>query len=87
MTEVQTARERCRACGYEMDHATGAGHGGIPGPGDLSLCLNCGELSVFTPGMRRRSPTAEELDRIRASRAWDDIVEARARIAERGAIR
>jgi hypothetical protein len=52
--------ERCAGCGEENDSASsGAPH--KPKPGDLSICINCGYLSVFTKDLRHRPLTTQEL--------------------------
>src|ERR1035437_5604555 len=41
-------KSTCPVCGYEMDAATRPGnHEDKPGPGDLSLCMKCGEVGAF----------------------------------------
>lgn len=46
---------RCPVCGYEMDSAEVAvGTTKRPRPEDLTLCLNCGEVLVFTDTMEIR---------------------------------
>lgn len=38
----------CPICGYEMDDATCPAESKVsPSTGDLSVCLNCGELLMF----------------------------------------
>jgi len=48
----------CVECGYETTHTCGNGR---PGPGDFSLCIKCGSLSVFDAEMKFRRPTDDEI--------------------------
>lgn len=54
-------KQACRRCGYRMDQNTEAyGDDSRPSPGDVSMCLRCGALSVFTEAITLRAPTGEE---------------------------
>lgn len=47
-TSGQLPTSCCPVCRYEMDCATHTGSWpATPSPGDLSLCLNCGEMLEF----------------------------------------
>ncbi|HET8688702.1 MAG TPA: hypothetical protein VFM18_18965 [Methanosarcina sp.] len=37
----------CPTCKYIMDAATSVGEKATPSPGDISLCMGCGELLEF----------------------------------------
>lgn len=54
----------CPSCGNVLDGATEV-HGSDaspPGEGDLSICVYCSALSVFTGiGLDKRKPTKDEL--------------------------
>jgi hypothetical protein len=51
----------CPFCKYEVDTATGiSGKGSGPGPGDISLCLKCGEFAAYGDDMQLRKPTDDE---------------------------
>lgn len=53
---------RCVVCGTKLDSATRPGpEEERPRPGDLSLCLKCGEIYVFNQDMTIRVPTVAEL--------------------------
>jgi hypothetical protein len=59
---TRTAPELCHACGYATNAAAEVdGRAGTPDPGDWSLCLNCGEVSVFGLDLKRRRLTEAEL--------------------------
>lgn len=47
---------KCPTCGYKMDAATPAYFNAkvSPRPGDLSLCMKCGEMLVFTESLTIR---------------------------------
>lgn len=52
----------CSYCGYVQDETTpsdSAPRG--PRSGDISICFNCGELSVFMDNMLQREITQDEL--------------------------
>lgn len=55
---------KCPLCGYEMDCATCVDipeH--TPRPEDVTICIKCGEVLVFTEGLGLRIPTKEEYER------------------------
>jgi hypothetical protein len=51
---------KCSACGYKMDRSTAAFGEAQPNEGDLSMCLNCGHVSIFDKQLRLRQPTPGE---------------------------
>jgi len=53
----------CPHCGYELDAATACDfeEAGQPGPGDMSICIECGEVCVFVDDINLRKPTDSEL--------------------------
>lgn len=57
---------KCPACGYaNLDCATGAFEEDLtPKPGDLSLCIRCGDMLVFTDKLGLRLPTKEEYENL-----------------------
>jgi hypothetical protein len=52
----------CPHCSYEIDASTGVFQDEAikPSEGSVSICLNCGKLSVFTKNLKLRKPTAAE---------------------------
>lgn len=57
----------CPWCGKDNDRATGFSEGAVtPSDGDLSLCIGCGEWSVFdsSASIGCRKPTDSELAEI-----------------------
>lgn len=63
MDEHQDVPEHsCPKCGYKSDCVSIAfeNETPIPRPGDLSLCLCCGAMNVFTKDLQLRLPNAKE---------------------------
>lgn len=53
----------CRTCNHALgEHAVADGTTKDPGPGDLSVCLYCGAVSVFRGNGSATAPTYQELD-------------------------
>ena len=73
-------KETCRKCGYEIDAYTHAHGNAKPRPGDVSFCLNCGALSVFTKDMTLRAPTTEENAKFQRDQRVIDVQIARAAV-------
>jgi hypothetical protein len=62
---------RC-PCGQISDASSGTdGHN--PEPGHISVCINCGVLTVFAEDMTQRPPTAKELTEYQADPIWKRI--------------
>jgi hypothetical protein len=61
MEETLIPKASCPKCGYRMDR-TSDPHGGDarPSEGDASVCLACGNVSVFNSDLSMRQPTAAE---------------------------
>lgn len=56
-----TPENKCLACGYAMNMARGLSSDTTkPGPGDVSVCLNCGHLMGFNPDLTLRELSDEE---------------------------
>jgi hypothetical protein len=56
---------RCPYCDYEFELATGVGHDQPPSSGDMSICIRCGSLGLFTVSdtgvLGVRKPSKDEL--------------------------
>lgn len=77
----------CPVCKYEMDSATCVGVEGIePQPGDVSLCLNCGEVLQYNDILVLKTVTDEELA-FMDNQSKAAITMARSFIIKRGRIR
>lgn len=73
----------CAWCGHVNSHATAVNGEDKPEPGNLSLCIECGEWSVFTETALRK-PTDDEFveiaadpDARRARAAWAQMDQTR----------
>lgn len=79
----------CPECGYKMDGtAAAAAEHLMPQAGDVSVCLNCGQLLLFEEAMTMRKPTREEVaELIRHRENWGTIERVQLYIVKRGKIR
>jgi hypothetical protein len=55
----------CPACKKRLTGATGATGDHGPRPGDVSVCLYCGEVLIYGKYLRVRRPTPAELMELR----------------------
>ena len=60
MTSFEIPVQNCPHCGYRVDMTTEAFGDRTPKPNDVSICIACGKVAVFTSDMRQRLPTPEE---------------------------
>lgn len=55
----------CPDCGYEFELATGVDHPETPSSGDVSICVVCGAVALFTVSdtgvLGMRKPSSDEL--------------------------
>lgn len=58
--ETRTPESKCPVCGHILDAATSINGEFEPRPGDVTLCVQCGEILIFNKDLRGRIPTAEE---------------------------
>ena len=77
---------RCPGCLYGCDSASGVTTSAEPADGDVSVCLNCGAVSLFdrSADTGLRSPTPAELVDLMAD---DDVRQAAGYIRTRGMFR
>ncbi len=68
MTKSFFVRENsCPSCNYVMDMAGSVdGRPLIPEPGDLSVCIRCGELLRFARGMKLHKMTDFQIKQLRS---------------------
>ena len=66
----------CPGCGVEHDALAiiNTDEPGQPEPGDVSLCIHCGEPSVFDDNLNLREPTKAERDHLFSHPALVDAV-------------
>lgn len=78
-TDIFLPLSHCPNCAREIN---GAGHAGeaIPGPGDIVVCMYCGELSEFGEDLRLRPLSAplSELPRDEIEQASAEAAKAKA---------
>jgi hypothetical protein len=61
------------SCGYEFDCASPPfGEKVRPQSGDITLCLKCGEIYIFTETLSVRMPTIDEIRRLDAV-TWSQV--------------
>jgi hypothetical protein len=83
--EIHLPLSRCVVCDHEMDMATCLqNEGAIPRPNDISICIRCGNLAIYDNDLHLRELTEDELDEVRSSEVWKDIVTAVYLIKKRG---
>ena len=63
MKPTQIPEQRCWLCGYKMNRTSEAFGDRTPKAGDVSICLSCGAIQVFTEDLRLRVPTDEEREK------------------------
>jgi len=61
--KVSDIKHECPHCGYLLDAATACDLNDETEPktGDMSVCIDCGEVCVFTDHLHLRKPTDSEL--------------------------
>lgn len=78
---------RCPACNYKLDAASVAhGDDDAPKGGDMSVCLNCGQVLTYQPDLTLRKANAAEIRELMtaAPAAWATIEKAQLFIQRRG---
>lgn len=73
------------SCGAVNDAASG--HTTTPQAGHVSVCAECGILTIFNEDMTQRPPTVEEFADLQADPIWRQIEAVQDVILERGRIR
>jgi len=68
----QLEKDTCPACGYTLDAATGVQGNEIPGPGDISICINCASVLEFGPTLKLKLFSELELKKL-SKEELDDI--------------
>ncbi len=52
----------CPSCGKKLDAATTFDEDVEPSPGDVTICLGCQDILIFTEELGLRRPTDQELE-------------------------
>ena len=55
----------CPTCGYRVDAATGVHCTGGPSPGDVGLCIKCGNFNLYDDNLTLRLPTPQEFAKLK----------------------
>lgn len=77
----------CPACNYKLTGATVAhGDDNAPKAGDMSVCLNCGQVLTYQDDLSLRKSNAAEIRELMtaAPEAWATIEKAQLFISRRG---
>lgn len=72
----------CPECGDKHETQNVKGQGSPPGPGDFSICINCGEITRYTDDLSLRRLTVMEVSMI-----TPEMRASAAHIVRRGRIR
>jgi hypothetical protein len=68
MTETRLPSTACSSCGYVFDAVSSMYESATPKDGDVSMCISCGQVMVFTNGKLRNPTYAEMLEIVRDMR-------------------
>jgi hypothetical protein len=76
----------CPQCGYTMNSATNLyGDADKPDAGSFGMCLNCGQLLVYSANGQLRKPTRDEVSEVMDDpAAWHTIEKSQLLIKQRG---
>jgi hypothetical protein len=64
----------CETIQTGLTGLTGKGNG--PNPGDVSLCADCGNISIFGEDMQLRVPSEEDIASFKDKGGWEKLEEA-----------
>lgn len=82
MKQVSVPPHKCELCGDVNDMTSHADKS--PEEGNLSICWNCGMLTIFQEDLTQRKLTPEELEEYQASPSWSQVAKAMNFILDRG---
>jgi hypothetical protein len=71
---------RCPQCSYKMTGATNCTGSGAPFPGDVSICLNCGQILCFQDDFTLRKVNAAEIADLMSDASQWAVIEKAQRI-------
>jgi hypothetical protein len=64
MKSTSVPESICLNCGHRLDCVGSLTEETAPSAGDVTLCINCSHIMLFTNELRLRNPTPAELDAI-----------------------
>lgn len=64
VTDLRDNPSACSACGAHLSAATGADNDDRPNEGDVSVCITCGNITIFDENLKLRPATPEEYNEI-----------------------
>lgn len=70
---TRTPETICPTCGNVNDAATCVEGEHSPSPGDVSVCLYCAAILIFTDELETRLPTEREMIDLQTSQNWPTI--------------
>lgn len=62
MKEHQVEKQKCPTCGQENDRASCPYSDDAPRPGDVSVCIACQNLHVYTDSLTLRPVTEKDIE-------------------------
>jgi len=74
---MKVPKNICAACGTVLDGASQVDGKQAPAMGDLSICVYCGNLSIFQADMSLRDPTVAEFELLRQDERVLEILRLR----------
>jgi hypothetical protein len=77
MTEFETPRVPCPACGRPLDRASNPDGTGAPEPGDITVCLRCATTLLFDATLGLKKPSDAEMVQIMLSETWPTVAKLR----------
>jgi hypothetical protein len=69
---VETVKGHCPRCGHEISAASGV-TAVQPKPDDVTICLYCASVLLFTNDLGVREPTSTEMDELRRGENWPTV--------------
>lgn len=64
----------CTRCGKKVDDATSlTSDDDRPGPGDITLCINCCHIMTYADDLTVRNLTGAEIEKLKATGQWAEI--------------
>lgn len=86
--ETMTSRlpgRHCPVCRAEIDGQTSVAGQFTPKPGDVTVCLYCQSILIFTEDLQTRIASYDEMLQLRQSEVWPMLVRLRMMASETAA--